>query len=61
MLEATASSPGATTAQDCYETTLGIINRAIAWLETETAGKPAFGGRGTPRCPPTRAAPSPPR
>jgi rhamnulose-1-phosphate aldolase/alcohol dehydrogenase len=31
-------------ARVCYETTLGIINRAIAWVEAETAGKPAFGG-----------------
>jgi rhamnulose-1-phosphate aldolase/alcohol dehydrogenase len=29
----------------CYEATLDIINRAIAWLDRETAGKPAFGGR----------------
>ena len=28
----------------CYETTLRIINRAIAWFEAETAGKAAFGG-----------------
>ena len=31
-------------AKGCYDTTLEIINRAIAWLETKTAGKPAFGG-----------------
>jgi rhamnulose-1-phosphate aldolase/alcohol dehydrogenase len=31
-------------AKTCYETTLRIINRAIAWFEDETAGKPAFGG-----------------
>ena len=32
-------------AKGCYDTTLEIINRAIAWLETKTAGKAAFGGR----------------
>ncbi|MBB5752771.1 bifunctional rhamnulose-1-phosphate aldolase/short-chain dehydrogenase [Prosthecomicrobium pneumaticum] len=32
------------TAKDCYETTLRIINRAIAWFAEETAGKPVFGG-----------------
>ncbi|WP_217438584.1 bifunctional rhamnulose-1-phosphate aldolase/short-chain dehydrogenase [Fertoeibacter niger] len=31
-------------AKTCYQTTLRIINRAIAWFEGETAGKPAFGG-----------------
>ena len=28
----------------CYETTLRIINKAIAWFEAETAGRSAFGG-----------------
>jgi len=32
-------------ARSCYETTLDVINRAIAWFDAETAGKPAFGGR----------------
>jgi rhamnulose-1-phosphate aldolase/alcohol dehydrogenase len=31
-------------AKGCYETTLGVINRAIEWLEGRTAGRPAFGG-----------------
>jgi rhamnulose-1-phosphate aldolase/alcohol dehydrogenase len=31
-------------AKPCYELTLRIINRAIAWLAERTAGKPAFGG-----------------
>jgi rhamnulose-1-phosphate aldolase/alcohol dehydrogenase len=31
-------------ARSCYETTLAVINRAIEWLESETAGKTAFGG-----------------
>lgn len=32
------------TAKSCYETTLDVINRAIAWLETRTAGVAPFGG-----------------
>ncbi|WP_196259912.1 bifunctional rhamnulose-1-phosphate aldolase/short-chain dehydrogenase [Pelagibacterium limicola] len=32
------------TAKSCYETTLATINAAIAWLEKQTANKPAFGG-----------------
>lgn len=32
------------TARECYETTIRIINRAIAWFEEEAADKPAFGG-----------------
>jgi rhamnulose-1-phosphate aldolase/alcohol dehydrogenase len=32
------------TPKECYETTIEIINKAIAWFEVETAGKPAFGG-----------------
>ncbi|MBH0239500.1 bifunctional rhamnulose-1-phosphate aldolase/short-chain dehydrogenase [Methylobrevis albus] len=35
-------------ARDCYLTTLEIINRAADWLETESAGKPAFGGAKLP-------------
>jgi rhamnulose-1-phosphate aldolase/alcohol dehydrogenase len=31
-------------ARDCYDLTLEIINKAIAFFETETAGRPAFGG-----------------
>ncbi len=31
-------------AKSCYETTLDAINRAIAWFDRETAGKPIFGG-----------------
>ncbi|PVB62861.1 bifunctional rhamnulose-1-phosphate aldolase/short-chain dehydrogenase [Labrenzia sp. 011] len=30
--------------KSCYETTIDTINRAIAWLEEETSGTPAFGG-----------------
>jgi rhamnulose-1-phosphate aldolase/alcohol dehydrogenase len=31
-------------AKTCYELTLDAINRAIAWFEAETKGKPVFGG-----------------
>ncbi|HRO11171.1 bifunctional rhamnulose-1-phosphate aldolase/short-chain dehydrogenase [Amaricoccus sp.] len=39
-------------AKACYETTIEIINRAIAWLETRTAGQPAFGGEAHAPLPP---------
>ena len=32
------------TAQDCYDTTIRIINRAIGYFEDQSADKPAFGG-----------------
>ncbi|MGV8833486.1 MAG: bifunctional rhamnulose-1-phosphate aldolase/short-chain dehydrogenase [Devosia sp.] len=32
------------TPKECYETTINIINQAIAWFETETEGKTIFGG-----------------
>lgn len=35
-------------ARDCYLTTLEIINKAAAWLEERSAGKPAFGGPARP-------------
>ncbi len=31
-------------ARSCYETTLGIINKAIAWFDEQTRDMPAFGG-----------------
>ncbi|QND50567.1 bifunctional rhamnulose-1-phosphate aldolase/short-chain dehydrogenase (plasmid) [Phyllobacterium sp. 628] len=31
-------------AKDCYELTLDIINKAIVWFDSKTAGKIAFGG-----------------
>jgi rhamnulose-1-phosphate aldolase/alcohol dehydrogenase len=31
-------------AKSCYQTTLDVINTAIAWFERETAGKAIFGG-----------------
>jgi rhamnulose-1-phosphate aldolase/alcohol dehydrogenase len=32
------------TPKECYETTIGIINQAIAWFEQQTEGKTIFGG-----------------
>lgn len=32
------------TPKECYTTTIDTINEAIEWLESETAGRPAFGG-----------------
>ena len=31
-------------AKSCYETTIGVINKAIDWLDRRTEGVPAFGG-----------------
>ena len=39
------------TAEDCYRTTLDVINKAAAWLEAKTDGKPAFGGEKRPTLP----------
>ncbi|MEX3007647.1 bifunctional rhamnulose-1-phosphate aldolase/short-chain dehydrogenase [Hoeflea sp. TYP-13] len=44
ILESHGLFTWADTAEQCYETTLDVINRAIEWLERESAGKPAFGG-----------------
>jgi rhamnulose-1-phosphate aldolase/alcohol dehydrogenase len=41
-------------AKTCYETTLDIINRAIAWFDRETADKPVFGGAIAERLPQDR-------
>ena len=38
-------------ARDCYLTTLDIINKAAAWLDRRSAGKPAFGGARVPTLP----------
>ena len=35
----------ADTAQECYDTTIDVINVATRWLAEEMAGKPAFGGQ----------------
>ncbi|MET0427631.1 MAG: bifunctional rhamnulose-1-phosphate aldolase/short-chain dehydrogenase, partial [Microvirga sp.] len=47
VLESHGLFTWANTARDCYELTLRIINRAIAWFAQRTAGKPAFGGPAT--------------
>ncbi|HET9069160.1 MAG TPA: bifunctional rhamnulose-1-phosphate aldolase/short-chain dehydrogenase, partial [Amaricoccus sp.] len=39
-------------ARGCYDTTIEIINRAIAWLEERTAGRAPFGGEARPTLPP---------
>ena len=40
------------TAEDCYATTIRIINKAIAWFAEETRDKPAFGGPRLSELPP---------
>ncbi len=35
------------TPKECYTTTIETINKAIAWLDERTAGKPSFGGAAT--------------
>ncbi|MCY0094025.1 bifunctional rhamnulose-1-phosphate aldolase/short-chain dehydrogenase [Hoeflea ulvae] len=45
VLESHGLFTWADTAEDCYRLTINIINQAIAWFETMTAGKPAFGGQ----------------
>jgi rhamnulose-1-phosphate aldolase/alcohol dehydrogenase len=44
VLESHGLFTWADTAEDCYALTIEIINQAIAWFESETAGKTAFGG-----------------
>lgn len=44
VLESHGLFTWADTARECYDLTIDIINRAIAWFERETAGKPVFGG-----------------
>ncbi|MCO5063603.1 MAG: bifunctional rhamnulose-1-phosphate aldolase/short-chain dehydrogenase [Rhizobiaceae bacterium] len=39
------------TPKECYETTINTINKAIDWFETETKGKPPFGGQATESLP----------
>ena len=47
VLESHGLFTWAADAKSCYELTLEVINRAIAWFERETAGKPIFGGAAT--------------
>lgn len=43
------------TQRECYETTVGTINKAIAWLEEQGRSRPAFGGEKiAPAAPETR-------
>lgn len=44
VLESHGLFTWADTAKDCYELTLRIINKAIAWFAAETEGKAIFGG-----------------
>lgn len=44
VLESHGLFTWADTSEDCYALTIEIINQAIAWFESETAGKTAFGG-----------------
>lgn len=39
------------TPKECYETTIAIINQAIAWFEEQTEGKTIFGGAATQSLP----------
>lgn len=45
VLESHGLFTWADTAEECYATTIDIINRAIEWFEQETAAKRAFGGK----------------
>jgi rhamnulose-1-phosphate aldolase/alcohol dehydrogenase len=47
VLESHGLFTWADTAKDCYLLTLEIINKAISWFESETAGKAIFGGVAT--------------
>ena len=51
VLESHGLFTWADTAAECYAVTIDIINQAIAWLDAETAGAPAFGGRATESLP----------
>ena len=44
VLEAHGLFTWADDQRECYETTLEVINRAIAWLADRSSGKTAFGG-----------------
>jgi len=44
VLESHGLFTWANDAKDCYELTLGIINKAIEWLDKKGEGKAAFGG-----------------
>ena len=44
VLESHGLFTWADTSKGCYELTLDVVNRAIAWFEQEIGDKPAFGG-----------------
>jgi len=44
MLEAHGVFTWGATSRECYETTVAVINKATAFIEQRSAGKPAFGG-----------------
>ncbi len=44
VLESHGLFTWADAARDCYDTTIGVINRATEWLHERTSGVPAFGG-----------------
>jgi rhamnulose-1-phosphate aldolase/alcohol dehydrogenase len=44
VLESHGLFTWADTSKECYELTLDVINRAIAWFEQEIGDKPVFGG-----------------
>ena len=44
VLESHGLFTWANDARECYELTLDIINKAIAWFDEKTSGQPAFGG-----------------
>jgi rhamnulose-1-phosphate aldolase/alcohol dehydrogenase len=48
VLEAHGLFTWADTSKNCYENTLDIINRATAWLDTNSRGKRPFGAVATP-------------
>jgi rhamnulose-1-phosphate aldolase/alcohol dehydrogenase len=52
VLESHGLFTWAETAKACYELTLDLINRAIAWFEQEIGEKPAFGGAAVKPLPP---------
>ncbi|WP_422371588.1 bifunctional rhamnulose-1-phosphate aldolase/short-chain dehydrogenase [Hoeflea sp.] len=45
VLESHGLFTWADTAEACYELTVNVINRAMAWFEEKTAGKTIFGGK----------------
>ena len=61
VLEAHGLFTWGATSKECYDTTLEVINRAIAWLGERNAGTPAFGGERVARAAAASAAARSPR